>query len=175
MSFWTAERVAELKIRWNQAGESAMQICLAMGAVSRNAIISKVHRLGLAVRAVKHANGVRRSNGSRPRARVHTHERRKRLLSVRTDMAYAVDGVVAFKNPKPLLALGRHDCHWPGSGRGADLLFCAAPTVPGYPYCRVHCRIVVIWVVRGTALSAEQPREGNGALAVPGAQYLILR
>jgi GcrA cell cycle regulator len=45
--FWTPERVSILTASWN-AGHSAREIASAMGnGVTRNSIVSKVHRLGL--------------------------------------------------------------------------------------------------------------------------------
>src|ERR1700740_3398091 len=47
---WTDERVEQLKNLWTE-GLSASQIARALGGVTRNAVIGKVHRLGLAGRA----------------------------------------------------------------------------------------------------------------------------
>lgn len=48
---WTDERVETLKKMWGD-GQSASQIAKALGGVTRNAVIGKVHRLGLSNRAV---------------------------------------------------------------------------------------------------------------------------
>ncbi len=47
---WTDERVETLKKLW-QDGLSASQIAKQLGGVTRNAVIGKVHRLGLSGRA----------------------------------------------------------------------------------------------------------------------------
>jgi GcrA cell cycle regulator len=47
---WTDERVELLKKLWND-GLSASQIAGELGNVTRNAVIGKVHRLGLSGRA----------------------------------------------------------------------------------------------------------------------------
>jgi GcrA cell cycle regulator len=47
---WTDERVEQLKQLWAE-GLSASQIARQLGGVTRNAVIGKVHRLGLAGRA----------------------------------------------------------------------------------------------------------------------------
>lgn len=47
---WTDERVELLKKRWAE-GLSASQIAAELGGVTRNAVIGKVHRLGLSGRA----------------------------------------------------------------------------------------------------------------------------
>ncbi len=46
---WTEERVELLKKMWAE-GQSASQIAKALGGVTRNAVIGKVHRLGLSNR-----------------------------------------------------------------------------------------------------------------------------
>ncbi len=47
---WTDERVDVLKTMWGE-GKSASQIAKELGGVTRNAVIGKVHRLGLSNRA----------------------------------------------------------------------------------------------------------------------------
>ena len=53
---WTAERIADLTRLWRD-GLTAKQIAARLGQVTRNAVIGKVHRLGLvrgaAVKAIK--------------------------------------------------------------------------------------------------------------------------
>ena len=46
---WTDERVEVLKKMWGE-GQSASQIAKELGGVTRNAVIGKVHRLGLSNR-----------------------------------------------------------------------------------------------------------------------------
>lgn len=47
---WTDDRVEVLKKMWTE-GQSASQIAKELGGVTRNAVIGKVHRLGLSNRA----------------------------------------------------------------------------------------------------------------------------
>ncbi len=51
---WTDERVEVLKAMWGE-GNSASQIAKELGGVTRNAVIGKVHRLGLSNRAATKA------------------------------------------------------------------------------------------------------------------------
>ncbi len=51
---WTDERVDLLKKMWSE-GQSASQIAKELGGVTRNAVIGKVHRLGLSNRAASPA------------------------------------------------------------------------------------------------------------------------
>ncbi len=62
MSQWTEERVSELSRLWN-AGHSAAQIAERLGDVTRNAVIGKVHRLGLSGRP----SPIRRSERPEPK------------------------------------------------------------------------------------------------------------
>ncbi|RMH48508.1 MAG: GcrA cell cycle regulator, partial [Alphaproteobacteria bacterium] len=60
---WTEERVELLKTMWTE-GKSASQIAKALGGVTRNAVIGKVHRLGLSNRN----NGAAEKDEPRPAA-----------------------------------------------------------------------------------------------------------
>ena len=53
---WTEERVELLKRMWSE-GQSASQIAKELGGVTRNAVIGKVHRLGLSNRGTGAAAG----------------------------------------------------------------------------------------------------------------------
>ena len=46
---WTPDRVDSLKKMWSD-GQSASQIANDLGGVTRNAVIGKIHRLGLSNR-----------------------------------------------------------------------------------------------------------------------------
>jgi GcrA cell cycle regulator len=140
-SWWTEERVTELKTRWT-IGESARQIWCAMGAVSRSAVIGKVHRLKLPFRATKHNNSAKRSNANRHRhSRKTVHHVDGRVFIVRGEAMTEDPIPPSFVNPKTIMQLRDHHCRWPGTGRGIDMLYCAAHVVDGYSYCAAHCRI----------------------------------
>src|SRR3954462_1051819 len=82
---WTDERVEILKKLWTD-GLSASQIANELGNVTRNAVIGKVHRLGLSGRAKSPS-----SSAPRPRKpRTHTHMLRVRpQMRGNTALAYA--------------------------------------------------------------------------------------
>ncbi|HZA02511.1 MAG TPA: GcrA family cell cycle regulator, partial [Hyphomicrobiaceae bacterium] len=78
---WTDERVELLKKLWSE-GLSASQIAGRLGGVTRNAVIGKVHRLGLSGRAT-----TSRMKTHRPRPRVAATTKRlakPRFTSVET-------------------------------------------------------------------------------------------
>ena len=141
--WWNEERVAELKARWN-GGQTGTEICRAMGATSRNAVLGKAWRLGLRPR-VKFTQ----------LARNPTKRMRKRLKPPKTapGSVHYIDGRVftikgeampeplapLLRKPKTLMQLRHDSCRWPGEGHGADMLYCGAPAERGYPYCAEHC------------------------------------
>ena len=64
---WTDERVEKLKELWGD-GMSASQIAKALGGVTRNAVIGKVHRLGLSNRGAT-SGGQAASDGAKKPAK----------------------------------------------------------------------------------------------------------
>ena len=66
---WTEERVSVLKKLWAE-GHSASQIAKQLGGVTRNAVIGKVHRLGLSGRATPSRPVKRPPRLARPKPRV---------------------------------------------------------------------------------------------------------
>ena len=60
---WTDERVETLRRMWAE-GQSASQIAKELGGVTRNAVIGKVHRLGLSNRVG--GNGANAGEAARP-------------------------------------------------------------------------------------------------------------
>ncbi len=62
---WTDDRVEQLKKLW-ESGLSASQIAAELGNVTRNAVIGKVHRLGLSGRAKSPSSAVPRQRKARP-------------------------------------------------------------------------------------------------------------
>jgi GcrA cell cycle regulator len=62
---WTDERVETLKRLWTD-GLSASQIAAELGGITRNAVIGKVHRLGLSGRAKSPSSAAPRARQGRP-------------------------------------------------------------------------------------------------------------
>ena len=63
---WTDDRVEILKKMWGE-GQSASQIAKELGGVTRNAVIGKVHRLGLSNRAT---TGTAAKPDAKPKAEI---------------------------------------------------------------------------------------------------------
>ena len=150
---WTDERVALLTKLWAD-GLSASQIAAELGGVTRNAVIGKVHRLGLSGRAKSPS-----SASPRPRkARSSGHMLRVSRPSVRgnTALAYDYDAEpepelieIPLEQRKTLLQLTEKTCHWPvGDPNSGNFFFCGGETLPGMlsretcmPYCGHHFRV----------------------------------
>ena len=155
---WNDERVELLKKLWSD-GLSASQIAGRLGGVTRNAVIGKVHRLGLSGRAT-----TSRMKSHRPRTRpqVATNApgaNNKRLMKPRFAAVgnpalrnlYMGDSepytppaeelVIPLKERKYIQTLTENCCRWPiGDPQLADFHFCGKKKVAGLPYCEVHAR-----------------------------------
>ncbi len=147
---WTDERVELLKKLWGE-GLSASQIAGRLGGVTRNAVIGKVHRLGLSGRAT-----TTRMKSTRPRARANTVKRiskprftqvgnpalRSLYQSEGEPFAIPAEEVeIPVSERKSLQDLTENSCRWPiGDPQSDDFHFCNKERVPGLPYCESHCR-----------------------------------
>jgi GcrA cell cycle regulator len=136
--WWTDERLDELRLRWI-AGQTASEICRAMHATSRNAVLGKAFRLKLPARISKFSQQARQSNKARKRRIRHRKaiERRGEHITMVEEKPPPPD----FANAKSFAELREGDCRWPGPGPVEQLQFCAAPVLNGYSYCAGHCRI----------------------------------
>jgi GcrA cell cycle regulator len=147
---WTDERVELLKKLWSE-GLSASQIAGRLGSVTRNAVIGKVHRLGLSGRAT-----TSRMKTHRPRARMANAKRSaKPRFAVAGNPAvrglFAGEGeayvppaeelVIPLAERKTIQTLTECSCRWPiGDPQMADFHFCGKTKVPLLPYCEHHAR-----------------------------------
>jgi GcrA cell cycle regulator len=149
---WTDERVELLRKLWLE-GLSASQIAreLANG-ITRNAVIGKVHRLGMSgrVKVATSANARPRLKSMRPahpRASASTM-RGNTALAIRPQPMDALqpieDVVVPISEMVTIMELKEPMCRWPvGDPTSAEFRFCGAKksaTRPG-PYCPYHSRI----------------------------------
>jgi GcrA cell cycle regulator len=148
---WNDERVDLLKKLWSD-GLSASQIAGRLGGVTRNAVIGKVHRLGLSGRAT-----TSRMKSHRPRVRTQTATKRLmkprfanvgnpalRNLYLGDTEPYvppAEEVEIPLKERKYIQTLTESCCRWPiGDPQQPDFHFCGKHKVPGLPYCEGHAR-----------------------------------
>ena len=148
---WSDDRVEQLKKLW-EAGLSASQIAAELGNVTRNAVIGKVHRLGLSGRAKSPSSSVPRPRKttrpaqhmmriSRPVSRGNTALAHAFEMEVEADPV-PFDNVVPMSQRKTLLELTEETCHWPvGDPGSSDFFFCGGKSLASLPYCAHHSRI----------------------------------
>ncbi|MEP9352718.1 GcrA family cell cycle regulator [Xanthobacter sp. KR7-65] len=166
---WTDERVELLKKLWSE-GLSASQIASELGEVTRNAVIGKVHRLGLSGRAKAAPAPVRPRTGTatpaggppgtaRPAGRPESQGARPQRPATIGNTALAaelddapeeapapapapVDNVVPMTQGCSIMQLTESTCRWPLGEPGTDSFhFCGGRSNPGMPYCATHARI----------------------------------
>jgi len=148
---WSDDRVEQLKKLW-EAGLSASQIAAELGNVTRNAVIGKVHRLGLSGRAKSPAAAAPRqrkaARPAQPMMRVARPVARGNTALAQVFEVEAEPDPVTFDNVVPmsqrlsLLELRESTCHWPvGDPASPDFFFCGGKALNGLPYCAQHSRI----------------------------------
>ena len=168
---WTDERVERLSRLWLE-GLSASQIATDLGeGVSRNAVIGKVHRLGLSGRAsngageaavvdepVRPIEVIVAGPSAAPMAIEDEDDVSADALSdlpIELDVApvpvpMAID--LAALRPREvalphsgrvtILELGATMCRWPlGDPTSAEFRFCGCRATSGLPYCPDHARV----------------------------------
>ena len=153
---WTDERVTRLRQLWED-GQSASKIAAQLGGVTRNAVIGKVHRLGLSGRVLKPVEDA-------------IAARRKPVQEVEIETAIAEVEVeapepVAILSHRPapdfpvpsvkpeavalvasqrvtIMDLRESMCRWPiGDPTTPEFGFCGARSITGLPYCTHHAQI----------------------------------
>lgn len=154
---WNDERVELLKKLWNQ-GLSASQIAGELGnGVTRNAVIGKVHRLGLSGRAKAPAPQTARprKTATRPPSHPMSHApsiRGNLALSpkaaptpapmIHVSPAPVAEVVIPMSERVTIMELRESMCRWPhGDPTSEDFRFCGAKSPPGTPYCNYHSTI----------------------------------
>jgi len=132
---WSDDRVSTLSKLWTD-GLSAVQIARQLGGVTRNAVIGKVHRLGLSGRRAASApRGASDRPVRQPRVRRVTAVRPPR--PVRPASALLVTAPEGPGLVDNLAHLPVHACKWPiGDPKSADFSFCGRPAEGRY--CAAH-------------------------------------
>lgn len=144
MSGWNEAKIDRLKILWAE-GLSASQCAAELGGLTRNAVISKVHRLKLPPRMTTMKIKTKTKGRRKPaKARAASGGSRAVLPS---DVLFRVEAqlipveeiVVPLDKRKGLLDLEAGDCRWPiGDPKDEAFHFCHLKAIPGLPYCQAH-------------------------------------
>jgi GcrA cell cycle regulator len=141
---WTVERVQQLR-SFVTAGLTCSQIAAEIG-VSRNAVIGKIHRLGIETgRKPASLAGAMRAAPARPRERQTRIAQILRAIDARSEpaaiMTNALPNIESAQRCS-LLDLTGGRCRWPLSDPGKDdFAFCNNDAVSGFSYCAGHARM----------------------------------
>lgn len=144
---WTDERVQTLR-RLHAAHATTPEIVKATGAPTRNAVLGKIHRLGMA-----ETRAPRPKPPPQPKAPKPNLERVVRIFDrggagLERREVYLMPPIK--EPPPPKKAIGRcslldlrgDSCRWPiGDVGKPDFVFCGDTKIDGTPYCDYHCRI----------------------------------
>ena len=160
---WTDERVDLLRKLW-QDGLSASRIATELaGGVTRNAVIGKVHRLGLSgrIKTQAVASTMRQKTTKPPQGSAGpgmTTPHRAAAMPMRGNLALAVqeraapmpqsrrsydDNVVSMTAQVTIMELRESMCRWPmGDPSSPDFRYCGGKSPIGEgPYCPYHSRM----------------------------------
>lgn len=161
---WTEDRVETLKKLWAE-GLSASQIAAKLaGGVTRNAVIGKVHRMGLSGRVTRNRVSTPRTRKTREPS--HPGRPAGSAGAGGASAGHASAGNTALKpvlriKPEPIpdpvpitvadipegervtiLQLSDKTCRWPiGDPSQEDFCFCGKTPKEGAPYCAGHAAI----------------------------------
>lgn len=153
---WTDERVELLRKLWLE-GFSASKIAAELAnGISRNAVIGKVHRLGLSgrVKAPTQSQPRQRSKPAQSPHRSATPRSSGPMVRGNNALAYAHN---RFEAPQPqpveevvvpicervtITELRESMCRWPlGDPVAPEFRYCGAKSPPGDSYCTYHARL----------------------------------
>ena len=163
---WTDDRVEKLKKMWTE-GQSASQIAKELGGVTRNAVIGKVHRLGLSNR--NGGGGAPAEAPAKAEPKPAPETKAAKAAPAPEPAAAptpAVRKIVPAGQPLPpqpsaneispealatvrevekkakklsLMDLTERTCKWPvGDPATDDFWFCGLAVQAGKPYCEAH-------------------------------------
>ena len=163
---WTDERVEVLKRMWAE-GASASTIAKELGEVTRNAVIGKVHRLGLSNRVVSAPGEGGEAVAAEAPAALEAEARPIPATHSAEPVATPLRGrIIPAGQPLPpqpsaneispealasvrevekgaarlsLMELTERTCKWPiGDPATEDFWFCGLGVQAGKPYCEAH-------------------------------------
>lgn len=153
---WTQERVELLTKLWAD-GLSASQIAAQIGGVTRNAVIGKVHRLGLSGRAKTSSPSAQQRPRKASRPPSHPLQRPSAegpgapapaistaalALAPEPDPLISEDIAVPISQRVTIMELRESMCRWPmGDPTTPEFRFCGARSVTALPYCAHHARM----------------------------------
>lgn len=152
---WTDERVELLKKLWGD-GLSASQIAAELGGVTRNAVIGKVHRLGLSGRGKANAPAPQKPrkptrSPSAPatveptpfNGNPHPAPAMVAQAEAEPEPARLPEEIgIPLSERVTIMELREFMCRWPlGDPTTSEFRFCGARSIMGLPYCSHHAAV----------------------------------
>lgn len=142
---WTEDRVEILSKLWAD-GLSASQIAKQLGGVTRNAVIGKVHRLGLSGRVKTSRPAKRATTRTATTAKTRTVAPSAPRMPRRVAQTTPIIPLEAKKLPSgefaTIMTITDHMCKWPLGDPGAsDFRFCGRGTEKSATYCTAHSQV----------------------------------
>lgn len=141
---WSDEQVEFLLARFAE-NVSSSDIAAQLN-ISRNAVIGKLHRLGLSRSPESRAQLVRPLQPERPKAGTGCGgqpiaHKPNESIGEQQESILSPD-MIPLQQRKTILELKQHHCRFPYGIVGQDdFFFCGGDAVVGLPYCDVHARI----------------------------------
>ena len=131
---WTDEQTDRLKELYAE-GRTCSYIARDLGSITRNAVIGKIHRLGLP-----------KPTSRRRRAKVVGNVVfDANINTIPLPELVSASEIVPEDRRKTLLELSPRDCRFPfGDPHDPDFHFCGARAVPTLPYCAHHLSIAYL-------------------------------
>jgi GcrA cell cycle regulator len=151
---WTDERVELLRKLWLE-GMSASRIASELGAgITRNAVIGKVHRLGVSGRSKGASNPAPRPPRAKPSPRPVPSRSQGPSVRGNTALAFAPEllampvarqaesVIVPIAERVTIMDLSEGMCRWPlGDPAQPEFRFCGSKAATGAAYCAGHRRL----------------------------------
>lgn len=153
VSPWTRERIRHLRRWWTQ-GARVREIAAELGhGITANAVIAKIHRLGIADRSPYGGGRGRRyaAKSMRLPAKGASADRLASWWRKGPPPGWVVrakpyvedpgsDAKIPRRRRRALLNLTDETCRWPvGDPASSRFFFCGAEPAPKQPYCAEHC------------------------------------
>lgn len=142
--YWSDERTTECVNLWNR-GFSATEVARCLGGTTRNAVIGKIHRLGLShrttvVRSKQRGAGNRKDRKGKPRGFFDAT-----LIVKSIPKVYEAPLPPEPERPETLVSLADLEdsqCRFIYGDPKSDYGFCGCQTATGSSYCEGHHHVV---------------------------------